>query len=96
MTDTDVARRSASVGGTRNTLVEGSRTRDVSWAEVADLPWDDFDLVLGAGGMTAASFEIGALLALSVDWGVDLCDFVPTEPSAGTKPVQPDSAAKSW
>jgi predicted acylesterase/phospholipase RssA len=72
VTDTVLARRFVSIGGARTTLVEGSRIRDLSWADVAELPWDDFDLVLGAGGMTAASFEVGTLLALSVDWGVDL------------------------
>jgi NTE family protein len=43
-----------------------------NWAELRDLDWSRFRLVLGAGGATGAAFEAGILLALATDHGVDL------------------------
>lgn len=43
---------------------------DVGWEEVGALDWQSFGLVLGAGGMTGGAFEVGVLLALQWDHGV--------------------------
>ena len=45
-----------------------------SWAELKDLEWSRFRLVLGAGGATGAAFTAGVLLALATDHGVNLRD----------------------
>jgi len=56
------------------TMLEEGRRRPISWAELGDLDFTDFGLVLGAGGATGAAFEVGILLALAVDHGVRLAD----------------------
>jgi NTE family protein len=45
-----------------------------NWAELKDLEWSRFRLVLGAGGATGAAFTAGVLLALTTDHGVNLRD----------------------
>jgi NTE family protein len=43
-----------------------------TWAELKDLEWSRFRLVLGAGGTTGAAFTAGVLLALATDHDVNL------------------------
>ncbi len=56
--------------GVRTTLYDGGRGRTFSWREARNLPWDDFSVVLGGGGITGGAFEAGVLLALETDHGV--------------------------
>ena len=56
--------------GVRTTLYRGGRGQSFAWREVGSLPWDDFSVVLGGGGITGGAFEAGVLLALEIDHGV--------------------------
>jgi NTE family protein len=61
-----------SATGVRLTLYQRAGFSTIEWADLGDLKWSDFSLVLGAGGVTGLAFEIGSLLALANDHGVDL------------------------